>query len=513
MRLKPILIGAAALTASFVAGSFIYDALTPRPANVTPPPLAPLPALPTARTSTIVVPVAIPLTVIRDLAERTAPRNFAGKAANPVPQLLQDADIAWTATRGVITASGTQSQLGLAAPISGTLAVKGALSGNAKTAVNDALGKLLGSKAAEQIGVNIKSFNANADINGTIAMAARPALTPNWRVEPNLSAQVALNDNSVAVSGLRVNVPAQVKPMIDKAVNEQLAQLQQRIRNDSGLERNARQEWSKLCRSIPLQGIAVQGLWLELRPTKALAAQPKVENGALVLTMGIETETRVTAAQTKPECPFPANLNFVPADQNGVHISVPIDTPFTEIDRMLEAQLANKTFPEDGSGAVEMTVKRANVTASGERLLISLQVKAREKASWFGLGGDATVFIWGKPLLDAKQQTLRLGDLEVAVESEAAFGLLGGAARAALPLVQQALADKAVLDLKPFATNLQRRLGAMIADYHLNEEGIRVASDIESLRLTGLAFDAKTLRVTAAAEGFLNVTLTALPKL
>ncbi|MCK7474829.1 MAG: DUF4403 family protein [Rhodopseudomonas palustris] len=35
----------------------------------------------------------------------------------------------------------------------------------------------------------------------------------------------------------------------------------------------------------------------------------------------------------------------MPADQNGVHISVPIDTPFTEIDRMLEAQLANKTLP------------------------------------------------------------------------------------------------------------------------------------------------------------------------
>ena len=232
MRLKPILIGAAALTASFVAGSYVYDAMTPRPANVTPPPLAPLPALPSARTSKLVVPVSIPLTAIRDVAERTAPRNFAGKAANPLPQLLQDADIAWTATRGVITASGTQNQLGLAAPISGTLAVKGALSGNAKTAVNDALGKLLGSKAAEQIGVNIKSFNANADINGTIAMAARPTLTPNWRVEPNLSAQVALNDNSVAVSGLRVNVPAQVKPMIDKAVNEQLTLLQQRIRND-----------------------------------------------------------------------------------------------------------------------------------------------------------------------------------------------------------------------------------------------------------------------------------------
>jgi len=513
MRLKPILLVAAVLVISFTAGLIAYDSLSPPATNAKAPTLAPLSALPAARTSTLVIPIAIPLTAIRDVVERTAPKNFAGKAPNPLPQLLQDADINWTATRGAIIASGAQNQLGLAAPISGTLAVKGALSGQAQGAVNDALGKLLGGKMAEQIGVNIKAFNANADIKGNLAMTARPTLTPNWQLEPNLTAQVVLGDNSVAVAGMRVNVPAQVKPMIDKAINEQIAQLQQRIRNNGALERSARQEWTRLCRSIPLQGVSVQGLWLELRPTRALAAQPKVENGALTLTLGIATETRVTAAQTKPECPFPATLVIVPAEDAGVHISAPIDTPFTEIDRMLDAQFAGKTFPENGSGVVDLTVKRATVAASGDRLLISLQVKAREKKSWFGLGGDATVFVWGKPVLDAAQQTLRLTELELAVESEAAFGLLGGAARAAMPMLQQALADKAVIDLKPFANNLQRRIGAMIADYHLNEEGLRVASEIESLRLVDLAFDAKTLRVTATADGYLNVTVTSLPKL
>ncbi|HEY0331869.1 MAG TPA: DUF4403 family protein [Rhodopseudomonas sp.] len=513
MRLKLILLTVAVLAVSFAVALTAFDRLSPRVVETKAPPLAPLPALPAARTSTIVVPVSITLNAIRDVAERAAPRNFAGKAPNPMPQLLQDADINWTAARGAITAAGSQNQLGLAAPISGTLAVKGALNGNAKGAVNDVLGKLLGGKAAAQIGVNIKSFHANADIKGAIMMAARPTVTQNWRVEPNLTAQVSLGDSSVAVAGMHVNVPAQVKPMIDKAVNEQLASLQQRIRNDATLEQNARREWSRMCRSIPLQGIAVQGLWLELRPTRALTAQPKVDGSAVTLTLGIEAETRVTAAQTKPDCPFPATLGIVPAEAAGVSIAVPIDTPYTEIDRILEAQLANKTFPEDGSGAVEVTVKHASVQASGERLLIALSVNAREKKSLFGFGGDATIYIWGRPVLDAAQQTLRLANLELAVESEAAFGLLGGASRAAMPLLQQALADRAVLDLKPFASNLQRRIGAMIADYHLNEEGLRVASEIDSLRLTALSFDSTTLRVTAAADGFLNVTVTALPKL
>ena len=83
-----------------------------------------------------------------------------------------------------------------------------------------------------------------------------------------------------------------------------------------------------------------------------------------------------------------------------------------------------------------MTIQRATVAASGDRLLISLRVKANEKKSWFGLGAEADVHVWGKPVLDPAQQVLRLTDIELDVESEEAFGLLGAAARAAIPYRQ-----------------------------------------------------------------------------
>ena len=98
-------------------------------------------------------------------------------------------------------------------------------------------------------------------------------------------------------------------------------------------------------------------------------------------------------------------------------------------------------------------MQRAKVAASGDRLLISLLVKAKEKKSWFGFGTEATVHVWGKPALDREQQMLRMSDISLAVESEAAFGLLGAASRAAMPYLQAALQKNAVIDLKPFAAN------------------------------------------------------------
>ena len=97
--------------------------------------------------------------------------------------------------------------------------------------------------------------------------------------------------------------------------------------------------------------------------------------------------------------------------------------------------------------------------------MISLLVSAKEKKSFLGLGGEANVHIWGRPVLDQAEQTLRLTDIELAVESEAAFGLLGAAARAAIPHLQKTLAEKATVDLKPFAANAQKKIAAVIADF------------------------------------------------
>ena len=512
---KTILIGIAVVAVSFFISLKAMDWIAPR--GRTPAPvLVELPPLPpVSKRSFVLAPVAIALTAIRDAADRAAPRNFAGKADNPVSQILQNADIGWTASRGPIVATGGQDVLSLATPLTGKLNVTGSLSSKATGAVGDALAGVLGGNVAKQIGsVNIKSLNANAEIKGTVTFTSRPKLAAAWHLEPNLAAQVTLGDTSLVVAGARVNVPAQVKPLMDKTVAEQVTAVEERVRNDRSFEQNARTQWAKACRSIPLQGTGAGStlppLWLELKPNRAIAMQPKVDASAVTVTLGIEAETRITSAETRPNCPFPAKIDIIPPSPGGVVIGVPIDVPFTEINKIVEAQFAGRTFPEDGSGPVAVTVKHASVAASGDRLLISLLVNAKEKKSLFGFGGEATVHIWGKPLLDQTQQTLRLGNIQLAVESEAAFGLLGAAARAVMPRLQQALTEKATVDLKPFATNAQKKIAAAISDFQKNEDGVRVSAEITSLQLADIAFDSKTLRVIAEAQGAINVSVTQL---
>ena len=79
-----------------------------------------------------------------------------------------------------------------------------------------------------------------------------------------------------------------------------------------------------------------------------------------------------------------------------------------------------------------------------------------------------------------------------------------------MPYLQRTLADKATIDLKPFAANAQKKIADAIADYRKNDDGVQVAAEITSLRLADIAFDSKTLRVIVETEGAIDVSITAL---
>ena len=467
----------------------------------------------------MVAPTAIALTAIRDALEAQAPRDLSGKRENPVGQLLQNAELGWTMSRGPLAIAGRAEGLTVMAPLNGTFRLTGQIGaqvGNQVGNITGALGGLLNEQLGKQMGnLTGRALDQRADVRGNILLAARPALTPNWRLDPNLSGQAVIGDANLSIAAVKLNLSREVKPLLDRAVGEQVNALQARLRNDPFIEQVARREWAKMCRAIPL-GKAAAGmpdLWLEVRPVRAVAAQPKIDAAAVTLTIGVQAETRISPTESKPDCPFPATVEIVPPMEQGrVSVGVPVDLPFTEVNKLIELQLKGKTFPEDKSGPVEVTIQRATVAASGDRLLISLRVKANEKKSWFGLGAQADVHVWGKPVLDTAQQVLRLTDIALDVQSEEAFGLLSAAARAAIPYVKDALAENARIDLKPFAANARKSIEAALADFRAPQPGVQVDAAITELRLAGIEFDAKTLRIVAEAEGSVKVAVSALPK-
>jgi|RhiMetdeSRZDD1v2_1073273.scaffolds.fasta_scaffold162629_3 uncharacterized protein DUF4403 len=500
--------------AVWATGWFAPSAPDRRPNLVEAPPLAPV-----SRSSVIVMPAAIALSAIQEALEKAAPRDSSGKPEIPAALNPFNTEIDWSLVRGPFAVSGRPDAIELSTALRGSFRVSGQMptppGGFSGLPGIPGLQGLFGGGQGRPGTQNPaeKTTDQRAEIAGNIMLTARPTLLPGWRLEPNLASRVTIGDASISMMGTKLNLSQEMKPNLERTINEQVAALQAWVRNSPLLEEAARREWEKMCRSIPLGTAAgLPNLWIEFRPTRALAAQPRIDATALTLTLGVQAETRIIPNETKPDCPFPRQLELVPQMEQGrVSIDLPVDVPFTEISRLLEAQLKGKTFPEDKSGGVTATIRTVNLAASGDRLLMSLGITANETKSWFGLSADATIHVWGRPVLDRGRQMLRLDNITLDVDSEAAFGVLGVAARAAVPYLERTLAQNAVVDLVPLAANARKSIETAIADFRQNTPGVRVEAAVLDLRLSDIQFDSKTLRVIAEADGTVRIAVTALP--
>ncbi|MGZ5842457.1 MAG: DUF4403 family protein, partial [Xanthobacteraceae bacterium] len=304
----------------------------------------PHPLQPVTRASHVIAPVAVALTAIGQTLDAAVPREFTGKNDNPVTQLLGQAEIDLTVTRGTMSATGQPNTLTIITPLSGTVRITGQIGNTAGQAVGGAIGKLIGGNAVgKQIeDLAVKTLDQRTDFRGNVVVTSRPQLTSSWRIEPNLTGRLDLGDAGTNIAGVKVNLGSEIKPVLDPIVSIQITGLQSRLRNDPTIERSTREQWARMCRSIPLGGgnTGLPPLWLEMRPVRAAAAQPQVDARNVTITIGVQAKTRILPNETKPNCPFPAQLDLVPPMQDGVlAVGVPIDMPFTELNRLIEPQL------------------------------------------------------------------------------------------------------------------------------------------------------------------------------
>ena len=363
----------------------------------------------------MIAPVEVALTAIGQALDAVAPREFAGKNDSPVTQLLGQAEIGLTVTRGTMSTDGQQNTLTIITPLNGTVRITGQIgntAGKAVGGIGGAIGNLIGGNVVgKQIeDLAVKTLDQRTDFRGNVVVTSRPQLTPSWRLSPTSPA-----------GSIWATPAPHCRRQGQSRQRDQGGARSNRQQPDYGAAIAAAQRSDDRAQRARAMGQDVPLDPARRRQYRAAAAmagdapRPRCRRaaaGRCPQCHGVQAETRILPNETKPNCPFPAQLDLVPPMQDGVlAVGVPIDTPFTELNRLIEPQLKGRHFPEDGSGPVDVEVLRASLAAAGDRLLISLRVKAREKKSWFKFGTEATVHIWGKLALDPQNQILRLTEI------------------------------------------------------------------------------------------------------
>ena len=466
-----------------------------------------MPLQPAVRASNLLVPIHIPLQTIAAAANAAAAPQLSGTRPNPAPSLFREAQINYMVERGPLAFAALGGGLSVESALKGNVQVSGQGAGS----VTQSLSGLIGGRIGSQL-QNVR-FDQSVAVSGSISAQARPQLMPDWHIAPRLTGKVTLKEVPLTIAGVKLNIARELQPLVNQVLAAEIAKAEEALRGDDRIVNLARQEWGRLClsRALPIVAPGAPVLFVEVKPVAAVAAQPVIDAKGVHLLLGLRAQTRILPEATKPECPFPSRLELLP-EQNagGITVALPIDVPFKELSRLLSAQLAGKTYPQDQSGAATVTIRALDLTPSGKRLLLALQVTITEK-KFFGLSADGEVYLWGRPELDQATQSLKLVDIALDVKSQAAFGLLGAAASAAAPYLTSLIAERAQVDLKPFAADAKARIAAAARQVEASRSDVKVNVTISDLNLQDIAFDAAILRVTGEARGQASLSVVSLP--
>lgn len=160
-----------------------------------PPSESGLPEALATRASHVIAPVAVSLAAIGHTLDTATPREFAGKNDNPVTQLLGQAEIGLTVSRGTMYATGQPGTLTITTPLNGNIRITGQIgstAGKVVGGIGGAIGGLIGGGAVgKQIdNLAMKTLDQRTDFHSNVLVTSRPQLTSAWRIEPNLTGRL-----------------------------------------------------------------------------------------------------------------------------------------------------------------------------------------------------------------------------------------------------------------------------------------------------------------------------------
>ncbi len=73
--------------------------------------------------------------------------------------------------------------------------------------------------------------------------------------------------------------------------------------------------------------------------------------------------------------------------------------------------------------------------------------------------------------------------------------------------MQTALEKNTAVDLKPFLANARNAIDKSLSDFRGKADGVDVSATVTGLRLMGIEYDLKILRIVAEADGAARVTV------
>lgn len=454
--MKRLLIALAIFAAAGAVGLLLaLRVLGPKLIAVIPPSGDPIGEFDTPRpeTSLLALRIAVPVSLLDELANRELPPRFEGGEARDFHQRIKGGSYAWDLVRGEVRFRNTGEGLAFAVPFDGKASIRG------------------------EVDAVVASFpvSGEADLAGTAGGVLAPEVQLDWSVNPNLVPSLDLKKATLSLGRLgRVEVGELLGGGLGRLVQQQSGRLAPALRKGLNLRREVAKLWNEahLVRQVSDE----PALWVRVRPLRILVGE--IDYGVadeVSVAVAVESETfLVNRAPEAPErAPLPPKAQL--AASTGTDLRLPVVVSMAELNELL----AGEEFDIDTGMGAKIRV-RGLAAEVGQEGFLNLKLELEADQSRIGRGVAGAIWVRGRPVVDYERQTLGFGDVELTVETRdqltaAAAWLLEG-------ILVKGLESQLRIDLDDYQHELDEEVQKAITGSDL-PEGLEVTLQNLAVRL------------------------------
>ncbi|WP_291431825.1 DUF4403 family protein [Deinococcus sp.] len=434
-------------------------------------------------TSTLTVPVSVPLAGVQVAANARVPLEFArvNEARTFLGGLLR------VTLKGAVTRAGhvqvqalpDGSGLRISVPIRAAL-------------------------RAEPVGAGAflaRDFGGEA----TVTLTVTPTITPDWEADVTITGDYTWTDplSAELAQGVRVSVQSLVDTQVRAQLDTLAAQVRTTIREQARLRQRATTLWTRAQQAwtLPTPDPAYAPAYAHATPLTLSVTPFQFTPDALNVTLGAQVRLNASLGRPTPHTPTPLPpLRRAPTLTPDLHLRVPARLPYPELSAAATREAARRTLTLPVPTHPTLKVTRVTLRPTGTDLTATINLQITGP---LGLKLNATTDVRAAPTLNPTTQTLTLDNATVTTRREGLTGLAFAwlADARAQAYVKQAARIDLTPHLNAAQSNLQRRLPFTPAP------GITLAGQVRTLRLTSLNVTPDALIVTAEATGTLGANV------
>lgn len=428
---------------------------------------------------------------LQETLNARAPKNFSGRIEDPTDALVDDY-ISWNLSLGELTLQGTGSGLRFEVPVTGGASLEGRV--GAKKKNKGLLGEL-----EETLSV---PFSESVVLGGFVSGHMRPVFLPDWTIDPQLSADLALSKAEADLFGkaIKVSFRDAIKDEVNAEVRKFIADVNQRIASDATLRREAEKGWGVLHQVVQVNDSPPVSV--VLRPADVGADDPVTTEQEVILRIAASVHTAVRIGSREPLPGIPKelpSLGPVPYGVSEFQFAIPVVIHLESLQALTPGQLGLPEAFETPVGIVR--IRHLSLLGRGAQVQVTADI---EVSSDSDSRIDGIVSITGKPVLDQERDVFRVEDLRVDVESSSK--IFEGAGFLLEPALLAELGKRTVFDMRALGEQVAAAGDAeILAMTKTLPEGIELDANITRVGASTLVIHDSWLIVIAEATGDLSV--------